>query len=151
MKPSEQLTIARARIDTPEKWTQGTLIRDRGGSRCAMGAFLTIKAYGDGDQQSKELKEQVEAVEYLSSATPSSVGFSQEYDEWLRLKSMSAQVIMYNDAACRKHDEVMALFDRAIATAKAKEDWDDLVAAETAVVTTGTEEVVNEVAVTTGS
>jgi hypothetical protein len=103
MTPSEILTAARELISVPERWTQGTFARTKGGTPtfvldenaacfCSVGAVH--RAMGVS----------------MNSSQPDGCL------EMLR-KSMRGHVVaFYNDN--KTHDHVMRAFDRAIAAAK---------------------------------
>lgn len=92
MTTREILEAARARIDTPEKWTQGKAERD--GKLCAIGA-LRMAVLGHARYASR-------AGTYVS-ARGLLEGLADTDPSW------------FNDS--HSHAEVMALFDRAIEAA----------------------------------
>lgn len=96
MKPSEILRKAKALIDTPEKWTQGTYARD---SQDNASSIL-------GDQACKFCS--LGALHKVSD----SVYFSMNYLE----KIFGAPIDAFNDT--HTHAEVMAKWDEAIALAE---------------------------------
>jgi hypothetical protein len=87
MTTREALEAAKARIDAPEKWSQGTLL-DRNGRRCALGAFDELTGVD---------------AQYLYEVLASDPSYG------------TTSLTAYNDS--HTHAEVMALFDRAIASA----------------------------------
>lgn len=102
MKASEILRAAKARISTPDRWTQGASARNAFGLHvtpfsehatcyCGYGAIWSIKNHGVLRHESSET--------YLSL----SVGRHFPY---------------YNDEPGRTHEEVMAAFDKAIQLAE---------------------------------
>lgn len=99
------LSAAKALIDTPEKWTQGTVARDANGEMvehardavclCAFGACrVAIGPYADVSPLMEALRRAIPT----ENAAPTTVSF--------------------NDHPDTTHDDVMALFDRAIAVAE---------------------------------
>lgn len=90
----ENLIAARALIDTPEKWTQGSL--RIGDCLCAMGAVQAVlpKNYHGLISDTAQFKA-------LQNALPD--GF-----KW--------SVPSFNDARSTTHADIMALFDRAISS-----------------------------------
>lgn len=103
MKISTILKRARKLITNPKKWTQGTYFRDREGnpvygelkkahSFCALGAVERVVAEG---------VEMCKASEFLDECAPDGKG-----------------MVSYNDAKRRTHEQVLQVFDRAIARAQ---------------------------------
>ncbi|MGZ8887966.1 MAG: DUF6197 family protein [Halobacteriota archaeon] len=103
MKNSEILIAARAKLDTPEKWTQGACWRDAQGNEpeqpdtavcfCTFGAVEAVT--DEGYMAHSFLDTVVEGV---------------------------ASSIDYNDTLGRKHEEILDMFDKAIALAKQEEN-----------------------------
>lgn len=102
--PVDILRAARALIDTPEKWTQKAYARDPSGFKvesnnphavcfCSLGAI--------------KRENQDEVVNYFVRS-------------WLRgaLPSDFESILRYNDHPDTTHDDVLALFDRAILSAE---------------------------------
>lgn len=100
MTLASDLRAARGLIDTPEKWTKHTLIRDDGGTlqRCAVAA-----CYAVGRSYSGKLERA------LQRQIPLTFGGASN-----RLPS----VARFNDAHTTTHADIMALFDRAIRAAE---------------------------------
>ncbi len=89
----ENLIAAKALIDTPEKWIKGGL--RSADCFCAMGAVGHIRTKGGWISETDE-------YQALADAVP---------DVFQR------SVPNFNDDATTTHDDIMALFDRAIAAA----------------------------------
>ena len=106
MKNSEILIAARAKLDTPEKWYQGACWADADGDETVSAehavCFCTFGA--------------VEAVQ------PTSLG--EDSDAWRYLNEVQHDPISYNDAAFRKHGDILVMFDEAIALAQQEENED---------------------------
>lgn len=99
MTPKEILIAARAKIEAPERWTQGKFARAKNG------ACIGPQTAG--------------AVRWCSIGAIISVGDLPSYD--LLLAAIGGEwntVAEWNDAPNRTHAEVLAAFDRAIATAE---------------------------------
>ena len=90
---SQVLRVARALIDSPDKWLQGDYCNISGDRFCAYGAIRNASGYESDDQP---------AVDYFKSAT-------------------DGRGFLFNDNATTTHAMVMAAFDRAIALAEADE------------------------------
>jgi hypothetical protein len=108
MKPSELLIAAKALIEDPKHWTTGALARDKDGNVtssqgeeavcfCSWGAFNKIEQ-ATNDERAAEA-----ASEYLRLAVPDG----------------SRMPAVYNDS--HTHEQVMAMWDAAIAAAKVVE------------------------------
>lgn len=108
MNVVEVLKAAKAKIDTPEKWTKGYYARAKDGnirdatdkdacSFCSMGAIYSITDHMP--EHGVLLAERVGA--YLIAA-------------------MGTTVVDFNDRRAKDHEEVMAAWDRAIALAEAE-------------------------------
>lgn len=102
MKTSEILIAAKARIDSPEKWCQGTYYRNEDGVACPRDHARSLCSVG--------------ALLFVSPS-------EHESDVVIRCLSdvIDRSVTAWNDAPERTHPEVMAAFDRAIAIALEKE------------------------------
>lgn len=109
MKESERLIAAKALIDSPEKWAQGSSAKDAQGfivalhspdavSFCSLGAVGKLCS-GSG---------------YLDDETYEA---SRKY---LRDACGTRLVTSYNDAPNRTHAEVMQMFDKAIQLAQSE-------------------------------
>lgn len=96
----EVLVIARHKIDTPEKWIQGALHRWDDFTKtstndmyapchCMLGAVDAATPYSD-------LRDRAKSALVLS------------------LPGNQCSIAMYNDAQERTHEEVLAVFDKAI-------------------------------------
>jgi hypothetical protein len=101
--PLEALKAARAKIEKPENWTKCTFARDRCGIPvssisgyavcwCSGGAVLSATKSGP-------IQAAVIAMNYLDYVT-------------------DGNFVSFNDAPKRKHEEVLAAFDKAIALAE---------------------------------
>lgn len=90
--PSTAATLraARALIDTPEKWCQGTYYS--GGRYCAAGAIRKVTGIGD---------EQFPILEVLNDALPH-----------------FTSILEFNDSPATTHADVLAAFDAAIRLAE---------------------------------
>ena len=109
MKTSEVLTKARELIEKPEIWTKGEYARDESGNSCrptgpfarcfcALGAVKAAGNYkGDNNPAAEKLTESLERDRF----------------RW---------VCLFNDSKDTTHADVLALFDKAIATAKNQEE-----------------------------
>lgn len=99
-KHSELLKRARALIDAPEKWTQDASRRDFGGKLafCMSGALQSSFGFG-----------------IVNDPT-----YSKLYQRLHDAAGKPCSIEGWNDARYRTHAEVMACFDRAIATAEAE-------------------------------
>lgn len=115
MLTSEKLIAAKAKIDTPEKWTQGDFSLDKYGQYtqpegpnavcyCSLGALYAV---GQGTINGTD------ALKYLAYAVWEIQGFRQG-TECVQFTTVHT----YNDS--HTHEEVMSVFDLAIK--KAKED-----------------------------
>ncbi len=104
----QALIAARAKIDAPEKWTKGAHARDSEGkvvdilSRnacrfCADGAFRSL---GEPWRWWIAREELVRATQLCPAE--------------------ETEIIRFNDAPATTHADIMALFDRAIATEREK-------------------------------
>lgn len=114
--PAQILRDARALIDTPGKWTQYTYARTALGTKtdasspravcyCASGAINRVESrisvpFEDKAPAAKR------ARKYLSAAIPGSI----------------LHVPSFNDRSNTTHDDIMALFDRAILSAEKGQD-----------------------------
>jgi hypothetical protein len=85
------LTVARLYITLPESWIQGETSRDNDTKFCALGAIN--HAVGAGDDRIW-----IRACQVLNLA-------------------MGTRIVSFNDEEGRKHEEILAAFDRAIAIA----------------------------------
>lgn len=114
----QDLTAARALIDTPAKWTQEVLARDANGYKtsytaadatcfCSMGAFVRIIA-----DQPKAYERDKEAFSALDAAAQRATGDSD------------MNIITYNDT--HTYAEVIAVWDNAIAAATKAAQLDNL-------------------------
>lgn len=114
MKLSKFLRIAKAGIEDPARWCKGVYARDQYGievdSRsehactwCALGA---VRAFADSPDSSWPF---YGAASALNRATP------EGYDG----------VHEFNDREETTHADIMAVYDRAIATAEAEENEND--------------------------
>lgn len=88
----ENLIAARALIDTPEKWGKGDY-QPRPGCFCSIGAI---------DAACGRMSENAEAIDALRAALPER--FERD------------GVVAFNDDDSTEHTDIMALFDRAIAS-----------------------------------
>ena len=96
------LKAAKALIDTPEKWTKGRLrLRDKYGKVCAMCSIGAIYTAAE-----ELLGPRHDAARDAFRAATGCLPFDS-VPEW-------------NDAPERTHAEVMAAFDKAIASAEAQ-------------------------------
>jgi hypothetical protein len=95
------LIAARDLIDTPEKWTKG--IDQKGCAMCALWAVSTVT---NPDASSWSPRWDA-AAKALAAAVPSGVD-----------RSLGHPVVAFNDADDTTHADIMALYDRAIATAR---------------------------------
>lgn len=106
MTPADVLRAAKARIATPERWTQGTFARDRDGGAVDMKT------------------EREEAVCWCSLGA---IEYACDPDEAVSARAMCLlmeaigedSIEDWNDHPRRTHAEVLAAFDRAIAIAEA--------------------------------
>lgn len=100
MTPKEILIAARAKIEAPERWTQGAYAKDVDGQQadpcgkraicwCIYGAVM---ATTDGD-------------------------YHKEHSATVLIGEIVNNIARWNDAPTRTHAEVLAAFDRAIAAA----------------------------------
>lgn len=98
MKPLTILRKARALLDDPQKWCQKAYAKTKWGNHigpetkaaaqwCAVGAMRKVAGAGD-----------------ISDAL-------RMLDTYVR----DGDIVSYNDAKCRKHAQVLKVFDRAIA------------------------------------
>lgn len=94
MSLKDDLVAAKARIDTREKWHQGSYRSRLGNAFCAIGALTAATC--DADRLSA-------GRDALQGAMPSGI------------KGFPAG--LYNDLPTTTHADIMALFDRAIAVA----------------------------------
>ena len=104
--PADQLRAAKARIATPDKWTQGDYSAEVHGIQC----FCALGALGEEDE---EFLECPDAVMFLREALPA---------EWLAKSKYGTMengspIAEFNDS--HTHADVMSLFDRAIELAEA--------------------------------
>lgn len=107
MKLSEKLKAAKSKIDSPEKWTQGVLHRNRFGdscheymacSHCSIGALKVANGIARL-YDSIDILEEIIAEQYFDS-------------KWSSLED-------FNDNM--EHSDVMQVFDKAIALAEKRE------------------------------
>ena len=98
MKTLEILKVARALIEKPENWTQGTNARGKSGNPviCTGNAAVCWCAHGAITRAAKGVW-YGEADRALTRQCPPNVGY-----------------IYFNDTPGRTHPEVLALFDKAI-------------------------------------
>ena len=101
MKTSEILTRAKDLIAMPDHWVKGVMSGVFNGKQCycSVGALTAVTVFLDEGY--------VEAVKLLSRSLDSNSSFD---------------IVAYNDAPERKHEEILALFDKAIAIALAKDE-----------------------------
>lgn len=92
----DDLIVAKALIDTPEKWCKGI----HAGQNCAMWALAEAAPMAN--------YRWIEAAEALRKAAP-----RRPHGDY------GCPVVAFNDAPTTTHADVMALFDRAIAAAEA--------------------------------
>lgn len=94
----DDLIAAKALIDTPEKWGKGAYI-PREGCYCALGAVAKV---ADHDPEAAWSDDRVKGLwDALAAALPG-----------------SRDVPTFNDRPTTTHADIMALFDRAIASAE---------------------------------
>jgi hypothetical protein len=115
LKPITVLRRARKLIADPKSWIKGAFIGKRNGVQCycALGALATGAGIKVKDGQT------------LSDAAGQSMP-AEYYDahQFLREEigsDFSGWTPCFNDAKSTRHADVLAVFDRAIAAAKAKE------------------------------
>lgn len=90
----DDLVAAKALIDTPEKWHQGSYRSRLGNAFCAIGALTAATCDADRVSAGRDA---------LQGAMPPG------------MKGLPAGI--YNDAKSTTHADIMALFDRAILAA----------------------------------
>lgn len=95
----DDLIAARALIDTPEKWCKGRW-KDSTGRHCAFGALVATLTPISGPEVDNGDERKHACISALDAHAPSG-GF-----------------IDFNDHPDTTHPEIMALFDRAIASAE---------------------------------
>ena len=111
MKSSEILITARALINTPERWVKGR----KPGCWCAGDAIMVAPYCGTGGQR-------IEGTGYLGSDGAYARDACNAALKALKCAIGNGhEIVSWNDAPERTHDEVMAAFDRAIAAEQAKE------------------------------
>jgi len=107
MTPKEILIAARAKIEAPERWTQGAYAKTakRNKARCDSPKAVCWCVIG--------------AIAHVADVTPGSVTdqLSGSLNEAIGLGPNSWELVDWNDAPTRTHAEVLAAFDRAIAAA----------------------------------
>ena len=121
MTPLEVLKKARTRIATSEHWTQGCFAKDADGRAvtsgspnaacfCAVGALENASGYPwyDGGYEGYRAASVALQDTIYGDCPPSRV-------------STSSNIMRWNDAYLRKHEEVLAMFDKAIANLEAAE------------------------------
>ena len=123
MTPLEILVAARRLIDTPEKWTTDAIARRRDFSPvspndldavcfCSDGALIRA-TLGTSKRENGSLRwrdqDYAGAVALLNAAVP---------DRWMNAQWGEIAFIKFNDDPATTHADVMALFDRAIETAR---------------------------------
>jgi hypothetical protein len=101
------LVKARALIATPEKWTKGALARDAGGI-----GYRTDDVVGDRTFACYC------AEGACVAATPEIFLARRAYDELCKFTN-GPLVYEFNDSPATTHDDVLALFDTAIANCEA--------------------------------
>jgi len=105
LKPSETLALARAKINTPEKWTQRVFARDSAGRQC-----------GDGSPDARCwcLLGALNSLYAPYFVCPDTVL------RYVHLAIGDDPIDAWNDAAGRSHHEVLAALSRACAIAIAE-------------------------------
>ncbi len=104
MTTLELLKAARARIERPEAWTQGSWARDADGHRCAENAPGAVRWCSLGAIQGpRQVVGDAEAA----------------LKDTLVDRGSSVAVSTFNDDPTRTHAEVLDLFDRTIARLEA--------------------------------
>ena len=102
MNTVEVLVVARAKVDTPEKWITNQY--DRDDAYCAVGACMAAAGY---------------------DMTNLSASYEQSCVKSIALcyleKVVGHNVVTWNDAKGRTHAEVLAAFDKAIELARAEQ------------------------------
>lgn len=113
MKPSEVIINAKALIATPDKWTQRAPARDANGIRedplddravcfCIMGALLKASQKVSGGYNRRSFYESISIFD--------------------KIPEIPISIPVFNNSPGRKHEEVLELFDKAIALAQKEED-----------------------------
>lgn len=121
MKATDFLKTARDLIADPERWTKGAYARHRDGELCAIedkgacqwcaiGALFWATDVADTD----------EADEEIEDISTERFAMGMLYDATCALGARGG-VAEFNDAPERTHEEVMALYDKAIALAAERE------------------------------
>lgn len=111
----ETLRAARALIEDPSRWIKNDLARKskhsqfvvwpedtEAGAWCSVGALRRVDGPFERD-----------AMQVLANAVQGTFG--------VRYDAPNAEIIMFNDAARRRHKEVLAKYDQAIALAEAEQ------------------------------
>ena len=106
MKTSVLLRAAKALIDTPDKWTKGEFARTKTGRKCKVESSRATCFCSLG------------AIERIPARpfTVSALRGRQMLKDVMRRDNITIPISVFNDSAT--HDEVMKLFDRAIALAE---------------------------------